>query len=429
MSASRGATFRSLHNRNFRLYTGGQLVSVTGTGMQQVAQSWLVLDLTNSGLALGVTVALQFLPMLLFGVWGGLLADRLDKRRLLIATQASQGVLAVVLWALVVSGAVTLWMVYVLALLLGVAFALDLPTRQAFVIEMVGPEYVSNAVALNSAVFNSGRLLGPAVGGVIIAALGVGPCFLVNGLSYVAVVAALMAMRRSELFPSERAQREPAQVRAGLRYAWRERELRRTLLLITVIGTFGFNFIVVLPLMAKDVFGGGPRLLGTLTSLMGLGALIGALTAARRTRPTRPVLIGAATAFGGFELAVAASPVPALAGVFVVAMGMAMMLFLATANSTLQLGSEPSMRGRVMALYGLVFLGSTPIGGPVIGFISQHWGARMGLALGGLASLAAAAAALPSLARPGPPTVPVPEPPLGPTAGGGLAPSDAVEAV
>ena len=426
-TGARRQTFRSLENRTFKLYTSGQLISVTGTAMQQVAQSWLVLQLTDSGVALGITLALQFLPMLLFGVWGGLLADRLDKRRLLIATQAAQGALAIALWALVATGSVTLWMVYVLAFLLGVATCVDLPTRQAFVIEMVGPEHVSNAVALNSAVFNSGRLLGPAIGGVLIASVGVGPCFLINGLSYVATIIALRAMRPGDLHRKAPTPREPGQVRAGLRYAWETPALRSTLLLIAVIGTFGFNFVVVLPLLAKEAFGGGARLYGALTSLMGFGALIGALTAAHQKEPTREVLLGGAAAFGLTATLVAVAPNPVAAGVLITAMGTAMMVFLATANSTLQLSSDPSMRGRVMALYGLVFLGSTPVGGPIIGWISQHWGSRAGLGTGGLITLAAAVlAAGPLLARRR--RLVEAAPALAPAAGGGISPGDPVEA-
>jgi MFS family permease len=438
-------TFRSLENRNFKLYTVGQLISVTGTAMQQVAQSWLVLKLTDSGVALGVTVALQFLPMLFFGVWGGLLADRLDKRRVLIATQAAQGVLALVLWAAVAGGVVTLWMVYALAFLLGLVTCLDLPARQSFTIEMVGPEHLSNAVALNSAVFNSGRLLGPAIGGILIASVGIGTCFLLNGISYVATVVALQMMEPDKLFRPPPASREKGQVRAGLRYAWHNAELRRPLLLITVVGTFGFNFIVVLPLLAKEAFGGGARLYGALTSLMGLGALIGALVAAHRAAPTRRVLLGGAAAFGVSATLVALAPNAVAAAVLIVAMGAAMMVFLATANSTLQLASEPSMRGRVMALYGLVFLGSTPVGGPIIGWVSQHWGSRAGLAVGGLSSVAAAvAAAVPVVLvrRRGGSTVDDAaaaaaavveaggggELPLAPTPGGGISPGDPVEA-
>jgi MFS family permease len=370
-------TFRSLRNRNFKLYVSGQLVSVVGTGMQQVAQSWLVYDLTGSGTALGLIMALQFLPMLLFGVWGGLLADRLDKRRLLIATQAGSGALALVLWALVASGTVELWMVFVLAFLLGCVSAVDMPTRQSFVMEMVGREDTSNAVALNSATFNSGRLVGPAVAGVIIASLGVGLCFLVNGLSYLAPVAALRAMRPEELKPMPRAPRAPGQVREGLRYTWHSPALRTPLLLVTVVGTFGFNSVVVLPLLADESFGGGARLFGFFTSLQGLGALVGLAT-----------------------ILVAAAPSAAVASMLLVATGVAMMVFLATANSTLQLSSDPSMRGRVMALYGLVFLGSTPVGGPIVGWVAEHWGPRAALVLGGGASLlAAVAAAAPAIAR------------------------------
>lgn len=392
--------FRSLENRNFKLYTSGQLVSVVGTAMQQVAQAWLVLSLTDSGVALGITVALQFAPMLLFGIWGGLMADRLDKRRLLMLTQAAQGVLAVALYALVATDVVTLWMVYGMALLLGLVTCLDMPTRQSFTIEMVGPEHLTNAVALNSAVFNSGRLVGPAVAGLLIAWVGVGVCFLVNGLSYVATVVALRALRTEELRAEPRASRHRGQVRAGIRYVLQTPELRRPLLLLTVVGTLGFNFIVVMPLLATEDFGGGARLLGILNSLMGLGSLLGALVAANRSGPTRPVLVGGAAAFGLSAMAMAVAPNAATAGVVAVAMGMAMMVFLATTNSTLQLAAHPAMRGRVMALYGLLFLGSTPVGGPIVGWVSETWGARAGIALGGVASLVAAvASAVPDLRR------------------------------
>ena len=390
-------TFRSLQNRNFKLYTGGQLISVTGFAMQQVAQSWLVLRLTDSGFALGVSFALQFLPIMLFGFWGGLLADRLDKRKILLFTQTAQGVLALALWALVLAHVVALWHVYVLSFLFGFATCLDLPARQSFTIEMVGPEHLSNAVGLNSAVFNSGRLLGPALAGVLIAVMGVGVCFFINGVTYAFTVAALLAMRADELHRQAPATKEKGQIREGLRYAWRNPVLRSTLFLVAVIGTFGFNFVVVLPLLAKDTFGGGSRLFGVLSSLLGFGALIGALTAAHRAEPTRKVVIGGAAAFGLAACLVAVAPNAVVAAALFVLMGVAMMVFLATANSTLQLTSEPHMRGRVMALYGLVFLGSTPVGGPLLGWISGRWGARWGLALGGALSLGAALAAVSSI--------------------------------
>ncbi|MGH9266277.1 MAG: MFS transporter, partial [Acidimicrobiales bacterium] len=380
--------------RNYRLFFFGQLVSVTGTWMQTVAQSWLVLNLTGSGVDLGITVALQFLPMLLFGMWGGLLADRSDKRRLLIGTQVAGGVLALVLWALVATGTVELWMVYVMAFLLGMVTMVDMPTRQAFVIEMVGPDEVPNAIGLNSAMFNSGRILGPAAAGVTIAALGLAPAFLANGLSYLAVIAALVAMRPEELYRREPAPRRKGEVRAGIRYVWEEPILRSTLFLVAILGMFGFNFVVILPLLARFTFDGGAGLYSVFTSLTSLGSLSGALFAASRARPTRRLLLGAGASFGLLMLATAVAPNVFLAGVLLVAVGVAVMLFLATANTTLQLNSDPAMRGRVMALYGLLFLGSTPVGGPLLGWISETWGPRVGLALGGAISLAAALAAI-----------------------------------
>src|SRR5947209_2331593 len=383
-------TFRSLRIRNYRLFFFGQLVSVTGTWMQTVAQSWLVLNLTGSGVDLGLTVALQFLPMLLFGMWGGLLADRLDKRRLLVATQAAGGILAVALWALVATGTVELWMVYVFAFLLGVVTMVDMPTRQAFVVEMVGPDEVPNAVGLNSAMFNTGRILGPAAAGLVIAWFGVAPAFLANGLSYIAVIAGLLAMRSEELFKGVRPGRRRGEVRAGLRYVWHEPTLRSTLFLVAVLGTFGFNFVVVLPLLARYTFHGGAGLYSVFTSVMSVGSLAGALVAASRARPSRALLLGAGTAFGVLMLATAAAPNALTASLLLVGVGLAVMLFLATANTTLQLSSDPAMRGRVMALYGLLFLGSTPLGGPLLGWISERWGPRFGLVLGGVLSLAAA---------------------------------------
>ncbi len=386
-------TFRSLHIRNYRLFFFGQLVSVTGTWMQTVAQSWLVLSLTGSGVDLGITVALQFLPMLLFGLWGGLLADRSDKRKLLIATQVAGGLLALILFGLVATDTVELWMVYVLAFLLGVVTMIDMPTRQSFVIEMVGPDEVPNAVGLNSAMFNTGRILGPAAAGISISTLGIAPSFLANALSYLAVIAALLAMRTDELFRRAPAERRRGEVRAGLRYVWSDPTLRSTLFLVAVLGMFGFNFIVVLPLLARFTFDGGAGLYSVFTALMSLGSLIGALFAASRTKPTRRRLIGSGMAFGVLLLVTAAAPTAWLTGVLLVAVGMAVMLFLATANTTLQLNSDPAMRGRVMALYGLLFLGSTPLGGPLLGWISEAWGPRAGLAIGGVLSLAAALAA------------------------------------
>ena len=393
-------TFRSLRVRNFRLFWIGQMISVSGTWMQTVAQNWLVLSLTESGVALGVTVALQFLPMLLFGMWGGLIADRFDKRRILFVTQMIPLVLALVMFVLVATGAVALWMIYVMAFLLGLVFMVDMPTRQSFVVEMVGPGELPNAVGLNSAMFNTGRVVGPAVAGVLIATVGIASTFLLNAASYLAVLLALAAMRPAELFPQTRADRAPGAIRAGLRYVWTTPVLRSTLLLVAVVGTFGMNFTVILPLLARYTFEGGAPLYGVLTSLMSLGSLIGALTAAGRVGPTRRMLIGSGAAFGFLTLVSAVAPTPLLVGTALVAVGVAIMLFLATANTTLQLTTDPAMRGRVMALYGLVFLGSTPLGGPFLGWVSGRWGGRWGLAISGAVSLAAAViAAVPAMAR------------------------------
>jgi len=386
-------TFRSLRVRNFRLFWFGQMVSISGTWMQQVAQNWLVLSLTGSGVALGVTVALQFLPMLLFGMWGGLIADRFDKRRILFVTQVIPMLLALVMFVLVATGAVTLWMIYVLAFLLGLVFMVDMPTRQSFVVEMVGPDEMPNAVGLNSAMFNTGRVVGPAIAGVLIATVGIASTFLLNAVSYAAVMVALGAMRPAELFSQARADRAPGAIRAGLRYVWTTPVLRSTLLLVAVVGTFGMNFTVVLPLLARYTFDGGAPLYGWLTSLMSLGSLAGALTAAGRVGPTRRMLIGSGAAFGALTLVAAVAPTPLLTGAALITVGVAIMLFLATANTTLQLACDPAMRGRVMALYGLVFLGSTPLGGPFLGWLSGRWGGRWGLAFSGAVSLAAATVA------------------------------------
>jgi MFS family permease len=387
-------TFGSLRVRNYRLYFIGQLVSNTGTWMQTVAQSWLVLQLTDSGSALGLTVGLQFLPLLLFGVWGGLIADRVNKRRALIATQATYAALAVTLWALVATHNVDLWMVYVLAFALGCVTVVDLPTRQAFVTEMVGPDQLPNAIGLNSAVFNAARLLGPAAAGLVIDRAGVAPAFVVNALSFLAVIGGLVAMRPHELFRDAPAPRERGQIRAGLRYVWEHPVLRSTLVMVTLVATFGFNFIVILPVLARHTFHGGARLYGTLSALMGLGSVIGALAVAGHQHPTRRVLVGSAVGFGLLTLLTAEAPTPLTAGILLVAVGASLIVFIATANSMLQLTAESTMRGRVMAIYGLVFLGSTPVGGPLLGWISQHWDARAGLAFSGAISLAAGLVAL-----------------------------------
>jgi MFS family permease len=386
-------TFRSLRVRNYRLFFFGQLVSVSGTWMQQVAQDWLVLRLTDRALPVGIATALQFAPILLFGFWSGLAADRLDKRRLLIGAQIAMAALALALGVLTATGAVRLWMVYVLAFLLGCATAVDMPARQAFVVEMVGPDKLVNAVSLNSAMFNSARVVGPAAAGVLIATLDIAPAFFLNSVSYIAVIAALLAMDTSRLHRAEPAPRSPGQVRDGLRYVWATPVLRSTLLLVAVVGTLSLNARVVLPLMARFTFEGGATTYGTLASVMAVGSVVGALGTARRARPTRALLLGAATAFGLTALAAAAAPTLGAELIALVLLGATSIAFLATANSTLQLSSSAHMRGRVMALYGLVFLGSTPIGSLVVGWLAEQFGPRSGLVLAGVGALAAAAVA------------------------------------
>jgi MFS family permease len=386
-------TFRSLRVRNYRLFFFGQLVSVSGTWMQQIAQDWLVLRITNEPLPVGITTALQFAPILALGAWAGVVADRLDKRRLLLATQAAMAALALVLGVLTATGAIRLWMVYLLALLLGFATAFDMPTRQAFVSEMVGPGQVANAIGLNSAVFNSARVIGPAAAGVMIATVGIATAFLVNAVSYLAVIAGLLLMDPARLYRQPPVERASGQIRAGLRYVWTTPVLRSTIALVAVVGTLGLNYRVALPLLARFTFGGDATVYGLLASIMAAGSVVGALAAARRSRPSQALLLGSVAVFGVLSVAAAAAPTLALEMVVLAPLGVASIAFLATANSTVQLGSSPELRGRVMALYGLVFLGSTPLGGLLAGWMADRFGPRSILLLAGVSSLAAAGVA------------------------------------
>lgn len=386
-------TFASMGVRNYRLYFFGMLVSATGTWMYSVAQGWLVLRLTGSGTLVGLVTAAQFVPMLLFGVWGGLIADRFDKRRTLVVTQSVMGIASAALAAVTLLGDVEVWMVFVTAGVLGMATVADNPTRQAFVTELVGSERVANAVALNSAMFNAARIVGPAVAGIVILAGGTGWVFLFNGVSYLAVIVSLLRMNTAELTPAARSGRGPGQVRAGLRYAFSTPELRSVILLVAVVGTFALEFTVLMPLLARFTFDAGPGTFGALTSAMGVGSLIGALVTASRSRPTPRLLVGAALALGLLMFGVAVAPTLQVALVMLSLCGAAIITFLSTANSTLQLQSDPEMRGRVMAFYAMVFLGSTPIGGPIVGAVAEHFGARFGFALGGTASILGAVVA------------------------------------
>ena len=374
-----------MRNRNYRLFATGSLVSNTGTWMQRVAQDWLVLELShNSGAALGITTGLQFLPLLLFGLWGGVIADRYAKRRVLMITQISMGLLALLLGLLVISGSARLWHVYLLALGLGLATVVDNPARQTFVIEMVGKADLPNAIALNSASFNAARVLGPAVAGLLIAAMGTGPVFLVNAASFAAVLAGLVMMRDRELSPVEPVPRAKGQLREGLRYVRGRRDLVMVLVLVGFVATFAMNFQITTALVAKQTFHSGASSFGLASAAFALGALTGALLAARRVRPDRKLLISAVVIFGLLEAATGLMPTYALFLVSLIPTGIALMTFTTAANATMQLSVAAEMRGRVMGLYMLVFLGTNPLGAPLIGWLSQAMGPRSTIVLGGV---------------------------------------------
>ena len=402
----------SLRQRNYRLFFFGQLVSVAGTWMQTVAQSFVVLDLTHSGTQLGLTSAARFLPMFVFGPLGGVFADRMDRRRVLYVTQTLSGLLAGVFAVTVGTHSIRLWIVYLLALALGFVNVFDNPARQSFISEMVSAGDLPNAVTLNSVAMNMARVLGAALGGVIAAAIGLALCFTFNALSFGAVLVSLAAMRSSELFPAERVRRQKKQVREGLRYVRNTPELLIPLLMIAVVGTLAWEFQVSLPLMASKVFHGGAASYGVMASVMGGGAVVGGLISAARARPRARALCLAAIGWGIAILAAAVAPSFALELAALVFVGYGSITFNSLAKTTLQLAAKPEMRGRVMALWALAWLGSTPIGGPVVGWAGQAFGARWALVIGGVAALACGVLALPALPRidrrPAPDTSPAP---------------------
>jgi MFS family permease len=384
-------TFRALRVRNFRLYFVGQVVSVSGTWMQTVALGLLILShrLHGDGLDVGAATALQYLPILVLGTWGGVVADRVDKRRLLIVTQATAGVLALALGLLTGLHVVRLWELFLLATLLGVVTLFTNPTRQAFVSEMVGRELLPNAVSLNSVLMNSARVIGPAIGGVLIYTTGFAACFFVNAGSYVAVIVALLLMRTSDLYRTQRVVRARGQVRAGLRYAWRTPGLRDPLLAMAVVGTLAFNFTTTLPLLAEYTFHGGTGTYSAFTVAMGAGAIMGGLLVAHRSRPSAALLGVIGLGFGAMMTIVGLVPTESLTLVALVAMGACSLSFNATANATVQLTADPSMRGRVMSLYAIAFLGSTPIGAPLMGWISDSASPRVAILVGAVSTIAA----------------------------------------
>ncbi|MET9774770.1 MFS transporter [Streptomyces sp. NPDC006367] len=386
----RTSMFASLKVRNYRLFFLGQVVSNIGTWMQRIAQDWLVLSLTGSSAAVGITTALQFLPMLLFGLYGGVLVDRLRKRPALLVTQSAMALTALALAALTLTGHVQVWHVYVAAFAMGLATVVDNPARQSFVAELVGRDQLQNAVSLNSANFQSARLVGPAVAGLMITGVGTGWAFLANGLSFVAPLSCLLLMRARELHPVRRAPRGKGQLREGLRYVAGRPELLWTVVLVGFIGTFGFNFPVFLSAFADDVFDAGAGEYSLFNTLMAVGSLAGALLAARRGTARLRVLIAAALAFGVLEIVAAAAPTLWLFALLMVPIGVFSMTVNVTANTSIQMSTDPAMRGRVMALYMMVFLGGSPVGAPVVGWVTDTYGARAGFAAGGAVAATAA---------------------------------------
>ncbi|MFY4719152.1 MFS transporter [Streptomyces sp. LaBMicrA B280] len=393
--------FSSLKVRNYRLFFMGQVVSNTGTWMQRIAQDWLVLSLTGSSAAVGITTALQFLPMLLFGLYGGVLVDRLPKRPALLVTQSAMALSGLALAALTLTGQVQVWHVYLAAFFVGLATVVDNPARQSFVSEMVGPDQLHNAVSLNSANFQSARLVGPAVAGLMITGVGTGWAFLANGLSFAAPIAGLLLMRARELYPVKRAPRGKGQLREGLQYVAGRPELIWSVVLVGFIGTFGFNFPVWLSAFADNVFHVGAGGYSLLNTLMAAGSLGGALLAARRGSARMRLLIFAALTFGALEIVASLAPSYWLFAVLMVPIGICGLTVNVTANTTVQMATDPAMRGRVMSLFMMVFMGGTPLGAPVIGWITDTYGARVGFALGGVVSAVAAGAIGLVLARVG----------------------------
>ncbi|HEY3438344.1 MAG TPA: MFS transporter [Actinotalea sp.] len=389
------STFASLRYVNYRLWFAGALVANVGTWMQRVAQDWLVLTVLTreSGVAVGITTALQFAPVLFLSAWAGVLADRLDRRKLLIATQVSQGVLAGGLGLLVLSGNAQLWHVYVFATLLGCVSAIDGPARQTFVADMVPRERLSNAVGLNSASFNAARMIGPGAAGLLIGWVGIGWVFTINALTFAATIFALTQMRKDQLQPVQHAERRKGQIREGIAYVRGRSDILVVMAVISVVSTFGLNFQLTSAMMARTEFGKGPQEYGILGSILAIGSLTGALLAARREQPRVRLVIGAAFGFGIATGVMALMPTYTTYAIACIPVGLASLTMMTAANSTIQMSTDPVMRGRVMSLYMVVFLGATPVGSPIVGWIAETFGARWSIGVGSITALMVATAA------------------------------------
>ncbi|MEU7894394.1 MFS transporter [Nonomuraea sp. NPDC049152] len=381
--------FRSLKVHNYRLFAAGGVVSNVGTWMQRTAQDWLVLDLTHgSAAALGTTTALQFLPQLMFGLFGGVLADRYPKRPVLLVAQSLMAMLALTMGVLTVTGSAQVWHVYTMAFLLGIISCVEVPTRQAFVVEMVGREDLPNAIALNASIFNLARVVGPALAGVLMYAIGTGPIFLLNALTFGGVISSLLLMRKAELNPAELVPKAKGQLREGLRYVVERSELLLPILVIAFMAMFTQSFSMSIALMARQVFGQGASSFGVASSAFAIGALAGALLAARRARPTRKLLVAGAVGFGLFQVVVGLAPFYPVYLLLLAPTGIALITVNTAANSLVQMSTSPDMRGRVMGIYVLVFTGGAPVGAPLIGWIADLGGPRVGVMIGGVLTLA-----------------------------------------
>jgi MFS family permease len=391
VAAYRSRTFKSLAVRNYRLYFIGQGISISGTWMQSVAQGLLVLELTGSGTQLGLVTALRSIPVLAFGAMGGVIADRYPKRKILYASQSVAGLLGLTLGILVATGEVRMWMVGILAVMLGFVSVVDNPTRQSLILELVGPDQIRNAVSLNSTEVNLARVIGPTLAGILVSTVGLSACFIVDGLSYFAVIIMLMRMREEEMFLGQTVARARGQLREGFAYAWANLPVRKTLIMMAIIGTFTYEFNVILPIFAEFTFESGPSAYAAMTAAMGLGAVVGGLSVAGRVRTSQWSIVISAALFGCSVLATALAPSLYVAIATLLVVGYFSISFTTMGNSTIQLATDPKMRGRVMALWTVSFLGTTPIGGPIIGAIGEHIGARWGLLVGGVAALVAAA--------------------------------------